>query len=54
MKITITQRTKDDNELVYSQTFERESEKEILNIIKEFSDLARGYEATYLNYEIED
>lgn len=54
MKITITQKGRNDHEVVFSQTFERDTEKEILDIIKQFSDLARDYEATYLTYEIED
>ena len=54
IKLTITQKTKDENELVlFSQSYERESEKEILDIIKTFSDLSRNYSATYLNYKIE-
>lgn len=54
IKLTITQKTKDEDELVFSQSYERESEKEILDIIKTFSDLSRDYSATYLNYKIED
>lgn len=48
------QKTKDADELVFSQSYERESEKEILDIIKAFSDFSRDYTATYLNYKIEE
>lgn len=54
MKITIIQKSKYDNEVLLSNTYERDSEKEILDLIKTFSDDARDYEATYLDYKIED
>lgn len=54
IKLTIIQKTKAEDELVFRQSYKRESEKEILDIIKAFSDISRDYSATYLNYKIED
>ena len=54
MKITIVQKDKDYNEVVFSRTFERDTEKEILDIIKEFNNAGKECKATYLTYDIED
>ena len=54
MKITIIQKGMYLKDIVFTCTFERETEREILDIIKEFSENAKTYDSTYLTYEIED
>lgn len=54
MKISVIQKSKTSNEVLYKQTFTRDTAEEIIGIIKYFCAISKDYDSSYLTYEIEE